>query len=154
MPLPTGALDQTLLSVAFPVVLVFEVGKARILGRLVSGYAFRHTVRPAVPWQYRERAALERRVKGKKMRALAPPVSPPQPRLAQQPPGLPIFLKPLLPILPAPKRIKIDSQPPSQRPHRNQIPDPPPSHPLALDHHRQKVNLLRGVRHMLPRSPP
>src|SRR5580700_4888163 len=27
-------------------------------------------------------------------------------------------------------------------------------HPLSLDHHRQKINLLRRVGHVLPRSPP
>src|SRR5580700_11160717 len=27
-------------------------------------------------------------------------------------------------------------------------------HPLPLDHHRQKINLLRRVGHVLPRSPP
>ncbi len=75
-------------------------------------------------------------------------------RLLQQPPSLAIFLKPLLTILSAPERIKINRQPPAQSPHRNQIPDPPTAHPLPLNHHRQKINLLRRVRHMLSRSPP
>jgi hypothetical protein len=54
--------------------------------------------------------------------------SPPPPSLTlQQPPRPAILLKPLLAILPAPKRIKIDRQPPSQRLHRNHIPNPLPS---------------------------
>jgi hypothetical protein len=78
----------------------------------------------------------------------------PRHRLAKPSQRSPVLLKPLLAILPAPKRINMDRQSPSQRPHRNQIPYPPPAQSLPADHHCQKINLRGSVRHMFPRSPP
>lgn len=78
---------------------------------------------------------------------MRPPHSPLAP--CHPSPRSPILLKRSPPVLPRPKRIQMNRQPPRQRPHRNHIPDVGPH-----NRHRQKVHLRRLIRNLPLASPP
>src|SRR5579864_7859704 len=67
----------------------------------------------------------------------------------QQMPRLAILLKRIPPIPPASKRIQVYRQPPSQRSHRNHIPDP-----FSRNRHHNKIHLRWLVGDLFPARPP